>query len=416
MSEPQKLSSLARDRIKELRRVRAGDLRPNPKNWREHPETQRAALQGVLSEIGYADALIARLLPDGSLELIDGHLRAETTPDLMVPVLVTDLSEEESDKLLASLDPLAAMAEMNKGKLSSLIAGIETESDALKAMFDDLLGIAQPIPHDDEIPEPPESPVTKRGDLIILGQHRLFCGDSSDPGDVALLLGGAVPFIMVTDPPYGVEYDPEWRHKAGLNKSDRTGVVKNDDKADWTGAWKLFPGRVAYVWHGGLHSATVHQSLIAAGFHVRAQIVWVKPRMVISRGHYHWQHEPAFVAGREPEGSDRTCEETWYAVRKGASSEWEGGRKQTTVWEIGFKGEVKTLHGTQKPVECMARPIRNHGGGQDAVYDPFLGSGTTLIAAEHLGRQCYGMELDPRYCDVIVQRWENITGQKAARE
>jgi DNA modification methylase len=126
-------------------------------------------------------------------------------------------------------------------------------------------------------------------------------------------------------------------------------------------------------------------------------VIWRKPRFIISRGHYHWQHEPC-----------------WYAVRKGGSAKWCGDRSQSTVWDIALKdGGEDTNHSTQKPVECMARPIRNHGGKDDDVYDPFLGSGTTIIAAEQLGRRCYGLELSPAYCDVIVARWEKLTGRKA---
>lgn len=411
------------NRIKELRYVRAGDLRPHPKNWRTHPKEQADALRGALAEIGYADAAIARELADGSLQLIDGHLRAEIDADADLPVLVLDVNDAEAEKLLLSIDPLAAMAGVDKGRLGELLGRVQTQNDALRSMLGDLAAAAGLKPEgpaiDDEIPEAPVDPVTQPGDLWLLGKNRLLCGDSTVAENVSRLLGDRRPFIMVTDPPYGVAYDPTWRHQIGINKSDRKGAVQNDDVADWTEAWRLFPGAVAYVWHGGLHSATVQRSLEAAGFIARAQIVWIKPKLVISRGHYHWKHEPAFWAERPPGEADGdpdlACEESWYAVRKGATAEWEGGRKQTTVWPIGFTGEVATIHGTQKPVECMARPIRNHGGAADAVYDPFLGSGTTIMAAQQLERPCYGLELDPGYCDVIVARWEKLTGLRGER-
>lgn len=411
-----------RDRIKSLRRVKASKLRPNPKNWRTHPEPQREALRGLLAEIGFADALLAREVEGGALELIDGHLRAETTPDMVVPVLVLDVTAEEADKLLASLDPLAGLAGVDGSRLEALLSGVETRNDALRSMLDDLATAGGVAPGaqvvDDEVPLPPAKPITKLGDLIELGEHRLLCGDSTVAENVSRLLAGVIPRIMVTDPPYGVEYDPTWRHAAGVNKSPRRGKVSNDDNADWTPAYRLFPGNVTYVYHGGLHSATVQRSLEAAGFVVRAQIVWIKPRLVMSRGHYHWKHEPVFWAEKNPAGDEEPlgAEEAWYSVRKGATAEWEGGRKQTTVWPIGFSQEIATVHGTQKPVECMARPIRNHGDRSWAVYDPFLGSGTTLIAAQQLERRCVGLELDPAYCDVIVQRWEALTGLKAGRQ
>jgi DNA modification methylase len=411
-----------RNRVKSLRLVKASDLRPNPRNWRTHPKAQQEALRGLLAEVGYADAALARPLADGSLELIDGHLRAETTPDMKIPVLVLDVTEAEADKLLASLDPLASLAGVDGSKLEGLLSRVGTKNVALQEMLEGLAskaGLAGAAAVDDEVPAPPKKPKTKLGDLIVLGEHRLLCGDSTVAANVARLFEGRpAPRIMVTDPPYGVDYDPTWRHSAGINNSDRVGKVANDSNADWSGAWKLFPGEVVYVWHGGLHSATVQTSIEAAGFLVRAQIVWIKPKLVISRGAYHWKHEPVFWAERPPEDAvdeDLCCEESWYAVRKGSTAEWKGGRKQTTVWPIGFSQELATVHGTQKPVECMARPIRNHGDRSWSVYDPFLGSGTPLIAAEQIGRACSGCELDPAYCDVIVARWEALTGQKARR-
>lgn len=408
-----------RDRIKSFRRVKASTLRPNPKNWRTHPKAQRDALQGILAEIGYADVCLTRELDDGSLELIDGHLRAETTPDQKVPVLVLDVTEAEADVLLASIDPLASLAGVDGKKLEGLLSGVSTGSAALAGMLEQLAigaGVRSKVLVDTPAPPLPAKPKTKLGDLILLGEHRLVCGDATDPAAVGLALDGAVPAIMVTDPPYGVEYDPAWRTKAGLGATERTGLVVNDDVADWTAVWRLFPGSVAYVYHGGLHSATVQRSLEAAGFAVRAQIVWIKPKLVISRGHYHWKHEPVFWAERPADDDDEglLAEESWYAVRNGSTAKWKGGRKQSTVWPIGFSEDIETTHGTQKPVECMARPMRNHDL-PGPVYEPFAGSGTTIMAAQQLGRPCVAIELSPGYCDVIVDRWEAFTGRKAIR-
>jgi DNA modification methylase len=260
----------------------------------------------------------------------------------------------------------------------------------------------------DDIPEAPADPATQEGDVWILGNHRLCCGDSTDADAVAKALGGAVPHLMVTDPPYGVKYDPKWRLEAGVNKAHQKraeGKVLNDDRADWREAWELFPGDVAYVWHGALHAATVADSLVASGYQVRSQIIWAKNSLVMGRGNYHWQHEPC-----------------WYAVRNGGKAHWAGDRKQSTLWEIqnmhrtqGNVDDGKTIHGTQKPIECMRRPILNNSKAGQAVYDPFLGSGTTLIACEMEGRHCRGLELNPAYCDVIVKRWEDFTGLKAER-
>ncbi len=189
-----------RDRIRELRRVRASQLRPNPKNWRSHPSAQRDALQGLLAELGYCDALVARELADGALELIDGHLRAETTPDQEVPVLVLDVTAEEADKLLLTLDPLAGLAEANLDQLTALLASVDTESEAVQALLADLAaGDVTRFPHPektpgltdpDAIPEPPDEAITRRGDLWLLGRHRVLCGDSSKPEEVDTLVDG----------------------------------------------------------------------------------------------------------------------------------------------------------------------------------------------------------------------------------
>lgn len=212
---------------------------------------------------------------------------------------------------------------------------------------------------------------------------------------MAAVLGNVQPHLLVTDPPYGVSYDPAWRQRFGDGNDLATGKVLNDDRADWREAWALFPGDVAYIWHGALHATTVAASLEASGFAVRSQIIWDKTRLVIGRGDYHWQHEPA-----------------WYAVRKGKTGHWAGDRKQTTVWAIPHR-KSPTGHGTEKPVECMKRPIENNSSPGQAVYEPFCGSGTTIIAAEMTGRVCHAIELDPRYVDVAIRRWQEFTGLDA---
>lgn len=250
----------------------------------------------------------------------------------------------------------------------------------------------------DDVPEVPQEPVTRLGDLYILGDHRLLCGDSTKAEDVERLMDGNSPELMVTDPPYGVNYDANWRKEK--KRPDGTpygafgiGKVNNDDRADWKEAYSLWTGRVAYVWHGDKASPLVGQNLESCGLVLRNLIIWAKNQHAISRGSYHHKHEPC-----------------WYAVRKGGNAGWIGDRSQTTLWEIDKPRKSETGHSTQKPIQCMETPLKNHEGD---VYDPFLGSGTTLIAAEKTGRKCYGMELDPKYCDVIVKRWEDFTGKKA---
>ena len=250
----------------------------------------------------------------------------------------------------------------------------------------------------DDVPDKPAVPVTRPGDLWVLGRHRLLCGDSTNGDDVAAVLDGVRPHLMVTDPPYGVDYDPEWRVRAGVSGKGEiaAGKVLNDDRADWREAWALFPGEVAYVWHAGLHAGSVADSLEAAGFKLRSQIIWDKGQLVLSRGDYQWQHEPC-----------------WYAVREKATGHWAGDRKQTTVWQIAKPARNETGHSTQKPVECMLRPIENNSSPGQAVYEPFSGSGTTIIAAEMSGRTCHAIELNPAYVDMAVLRWQQFTGEHA---
>ena len=248
-------------------------------------------------------------------------------------------------------------------------------------------GDADAEPQIDKAAEVNKKWKVKRGDLWQIGEHRLLCGDSTKKEDVEKVLGGAKPNLMVTDPPYGVNYDPSWRVEAGISKNtDKMGKVTNDDNADWTEAWLLSPSSVAYVWHDGLQASIVQASLEIASFELRSQIVWAKDRMALSRGDYHWKHEPC-----------------WYAVRKGETSKRNEDRTQTTLWEIVAREDSGHGHGTQKPLEGMARPIRNHEGD---VYEPFAGSGTTIVASQNLGRKCYAIELNPDYCAVILERMQ----------
>jgi DNA modification methylase len=386
-------------------------LRPYARNARLHSDNQVAVLAANMLKFGWT---VPCLISDDG-ELIAGHGRILAATQLglsKIPVLrLSHLDEDHRRALRLSDNSVADMAEWDELNLGLEVIDLQAlgfDTDLLgfsDEFLEGLLNAAQggddansgSIEGEDDIPEPPVTPVSVAGDLWQLGSHRLICGDSTSADVVGRLLAGVKPLLMVTDPPYGVEYDPSWRNQAGAAKTKRTGKVLNDDRADWREAWSLFPGDVAYIWHGALHAATVADSLIAAGFAIRSQIIWAKDRLVLSRGDYHWQHEPC-----------------WYAVRAKGKGHWAGDRKQTTLWQIANKDQdAATVHGTQKPVECMRRPILNNSSPGQAVYEPFMGSGTTLIAAETTGRLCYGVELNPTYVDVAIERWQAFTGEEA---
>jgi len=389
-------------------------IKPDAGNARTHSPEQVTQIAASIREFGFTNPLLVR----GDGRLIAGHgrlLAARRLGMTTVPAIALDhLSDAQAKALLLADNKLAENAGWDEELLAAALKGLQAEGyDLSLTGFDDdeinalILDATKGETDPDDVPEMWAHPVSRTGDLWILGQHRLLCGDSTSAEDVKRLLGGVEPNLMVTDQPYGVEYDPTWRDNAGGKfgdgKTKMRGKVQNDDRADWSEAWKLFPGDVAYVWHASLFSPEVITSLESSGFLRRSNIIWNKQHFTLSRGHYHWQHEPC-----------------WYVVRKSATGNWQGDRKQTTVWDIanlnpagGSNDDGKTSHGTQKPVECMRRPMLNNSAPGQAVYDPFMGSGTTLIAAEQERRVCFGMDIDPLYVDLAVRRWQDFTGKEA---
>ena len=672
--------------------VATGDLSCHPDNPR------RGNVDEIRSSIrinGFYGALVVQRSTGHILAGNHRFMAAQAEGLDSVPVIYVDASDDDAKAILVGDNRLSDLAENDPELLVALLQAIQSREQGLTGTGysdDDLAALlaagmddGEALEREDDIPDTPEDPISRPGDLWVLGNHRLICGDATVATDVERLLGTVKPLLMVTDPPYGVEYDPSWRNKAGAAETKRTGKVLNDDRADWREAWALFPGDVAYVWHGALHAATVAESLEMSGFNVRSQIIWAKERLVLSRGDYHWQHEPCQPAGTmvqkvtergsgsqpaqiedvpietlkvgdfvvsynsyesvvrrrgrqitrfgerqfdglmhtisaagrvtratpehrfsvrlNPDAADKhvvylmrrgdwwrvgrvrlfnsrgfglatrladnkgeeawiisvhdtACEaqcaeqilsckygiptthwevdawvkapgrvrtaemisdiyaslnlsalvaratlllcdrrlerslpfivdserlmfsrkatrliracnlfaeimqiprptvadefewvavtgndatpfsgpvysmdvdkdqhyvadglvthNCWYAVKKTGKGHWAGDRKQTTLWQISSRDQDSvTIHGTQKPVECMRRPILNNSSPGQAVYEPFMGSGTTLIAAESTGRVCYGSELSPAYVDVAVMRWQKITGEKA---
>ncbi len=390
------------------------DLTPYARNARTHPPEQVDQIAASMERFGFTIPVL--VAEDGTI--IAGHGRILAANQLgvpEVPVMVARGWSDEDRRLYTLADNrLAETSEWDPAMLRfewdtllaegaedslSMIGFSQAELDALipQALNEAGVGLTDP----DDVPEADEEQaVSQEGDVWLLGGHRIACGSCTDEAIVEAVLAGEVPHLMVTDPPYGVNYDPSWRAKAGVNKNKKKmGKVLNDDKADWRDAWALFKGDVAYVWHASLFTREVLESLEAAGFRHRSMIIWSKDRFTLGRGDYHWQHEPA-----------------WYCVRDGKTGHYIGGRSQSTVWNIPARDDSGFGHGTQKPVECMKRPIENNSEPGDAVYEPFSGSGTTIIAAEMTGRRCLAIELNPAYVDVAVKRWQDYTGEQAILE
>ncbi|MDX0855137.1 DNA methylase [Sinorhizobium medicae] len=369
-------------------------------NARTHSPEQVAQIAASIREFGFT----IPLLVDEAGELIAGHGRALAAQEIgleLVPVMVARGWTQKQIKAYRLADNQLAL---NAGwDVKLLAAELETLPDmaALIGFSESELrrlgrltgnpGLTDP----DGAPALPDVPTSKAGDLWLCGQHRILCGDACNAQDVERLLSGVKPNLMVTDPPYGVDYDPHWRAEAGVNNNrKKMGEVVNDERADWRQAYDLFPGAVAYVWHAGKYASEVQASLEASGFQIRSQIIWAKDRFALSRGDYHWQHEPC-----------------WYAVRQ--KGNWCGDRSQSTLWTIPSRDDSGHGHSTQKPVEAMRRPMQNNSSAGQAVYDPFVGSGTTMIAAEMEARCALCLEINPAYVDVAVTRWQDFTGEKA---
>jgi DNA modification methylase len=396
--------------------------------YARNPRKNDAAVDRMCSsirEFGFKIPVLAR--SDG--EVVDGHLRIKAARKLGisdVPVILCDewspaqvkafrllvnrsVTWASWDEELLSLE----LQELSEADFDLNLTGFNPgEIDGLLALPDEERANATP--------PVPENPVSRLGDLWLCGAHRVLCGDATSPEAVARLLGDRQPVLMVTDPPYGIELDSEWRDRAGLNgcgpaepsyMKHRTAghtetSISGDTRADWSDAFELVPSlQIAYVWHASRFTREVLDGLLRIGFVHHQQIIWDKQRTVLTRTLYWFQHEPY-----------------WFVRKKNAL--WYGkAGENSTIWAapspkfvMGGSDETKFDHPTQKPVELMRRPILNHTKRGELVFDPFSGSGTTLAAAELTERVCLGLELDPKYVDVIVTRWEQLSGKKATLE
>jgi DNA modification methylase len=401
---------------------------PYARNARTHSDEQVAQIAASIKEFGFVNPILVG--PDRVI--IAGHARLMAARKLGLteaPVIVVEGLTENQRRALALADNRLPMeAGWDEAMLRLEIEALrDTDYDVDVIGFDDealarLLAqqeAAGGFTDEDAVPEPPAQPASAPGDLWLLGDHRLMCGDCTKPEVVAKVLNGAEPILLVTDPPYGIELDSEWRDRAGLNgcgpaepsymKKHRTAghtqtTISGDTRADWSEAYELVPSiQVAYVWHASRFTREVLNGLERIGYLYPQQLIWNKGRVVLTRTLYWFQHEPC-----------------WFVRKKRAPWYGKSGSENSTIWDspspkfiMGGSDEEKFDHPTQKPVELMRKPIRNHTVPGEIVYEPFCGSGTTLIAAEQTGRICYAVELDPKYVDVIVRRWQSFTGKHA---
>ena len=396
--------------------VSTSSLTPYARNSRTHSPQQVKQIAASIKEFGFTNPVLI----DEANGIIAGHGRVMAAEHLQlteVPCIRLEYLTETQKKAYVIADNKLALnagwdEEMLNIELTDLhddgfdVGMIGFEADELS----DLMGYNDKEIVEDEVPETPAEPITKPGDLWLLGDHRLLCGDSTKAEDVGRLMAGGQADIILTDPPYGVAYQTALStHEAAARNRRKDGKEVVNDSLGWDGtrglvadAFKnasLKPGGAFYVFcpPGDLQAA-FWLGLQDAGYNARHQIVWVKDRFVMGRCDYHYRHEVCLYGWAEGAGhffiDDRTQDSVWECKRPSASKE----------------------HPTMKPVELFARCLTNSSKQAWLVYEPFCGSGTTLIAAEQLGRKCYGMEISPAYCDVIVKRWETLTGKKAVLE
>jgi DNA modification methylase len=439
------------DPTRTLDQVPIDQLRPDPANPRRISEEELDALERSLRRFGFVEPVIARR---EDATVVGGHQRLLAARRLgltSVPVIWLDLGAEQARLLGLALNKISGS--WDEALLARLLAELQAvpnldlslsgfDEDEVKELLRSLevrerRERQEAFDLDEALEEARRAPRTKPGDLWQLGEHRLLCGDATNPELVARLLNGAEPTLLNTDPPYGVSLDGSWRDGVynalgsaeptylrmdgqadaedatransgahGRARGHRHTSISGDTRVDWSEAFALVPSlKVVYEWHAGVHAAEVAEGLERIGFEIVTQVIWDKGLFAIGRSWYHWSHEPC-----------------WVARKRGAKVPFRGSRDQATIWRapspkmiMSGSSEAKEDHPTQKPLVLFETPIQNHLKAGEGVYDPFLGSGTCLIAAERQSVRCYAMEIDPLYVEVALRRWERFSGQIAVR-
>ena len=386
--------------------VDPSELKANASNWRLHPTNQRKALKGVIDEVGWVDDIMVNKRTSDQWgdkryveTLIDGHLRLElalSQKAKTVPVKYVDLNPDEEKLVLATLDPIGAMATTDSGKLDSILGEIKEDHEKLIELVGHSMPALDGSADPDEIPDTPKDPIAKSGDLWALGPHRLLCGDSTNKSDVNRLMDGHMADMVFTDPPYGINLDTDYskiKSKKFSNIKGKKFKRVQGDGADFKpDLIKSIFENYGYVDEIFLFGADNYSELLKDR-RLGTWLVWDK------------------------------CLEERYDKMFGSCFElcWSKQKHKRLVARFLWSGmfsdaserSTRREHPTQKPVGLVKWFLKNWGKKAGLICDPFLGSGTTMIACEQFDRSCYGMEIDPVYCDVIVKRWENFTGEKA---
>lgn len=379
------------------------DYARNPRK-NDHAVDRVAA---AIKEFGFRVPIVAK--SDGLV--VDGHLRLKAAKKLgltQVPVILADdMTEAQIKAFRLSVNKVAEFAEWDNDLLKIELQDLVAEGFdlSLTGFNMDEIGnlLAEPtqgLTDEDAVPEVPAVPITVEGDVWLLGRHRLMCGDSTSIEHLERLCDGQLVDMWLTDPPYNVAYEGGTKEKL---------TIKNDSMADdqfrqflrdaYVAADAVMKaGAVFYIWHADLEGYNFRGAAKDAGWTVRQCLIWKKSSLVMGRQDYHWIHEPCL-----------------YGWKDGAAHLWAADRKQTTILQFD-KPSRNGEHPTMKPVELFEYQMLNNTKGSDLVLDSFSGSGTTAIACEKHGRNARLMELDPKYCDVIVKRWQEFTGQEATLE
>lgn len=390
-------------------------LSPHPRNYRAHPDQQLEHLQASLQEFGWARNVVI----SSDNVILAGHGIVEAARrrgETEVPVHRLNLpsTDPKAEKFMVLENEVSRLAEDDETQLAALLADVQRtdglegtgwDDGALDALIGELAKQDRAkAPLEDHGPEePPIDPVTKLGDVWLMGEHRLVCGDCTDVAVVAGLFGDKRGRMIWTDPPYGVNYGnhnhPSWGNHA---------PIANDslDENGMADLWINATTNLAAVVSGDMYVAApagpllriMDVALETTGWERHQWLVWVKNSLVLGRSNYHYRHE-----------------QIWYGWKRGGKSSWEADRTHDSVFEVD-RPSKSDEHPTMKPVELVAQMVANSSRPGDIVADPFLGSGTTLIACEQLGRVCYGIEIEPRYVDVAVRRWCKATGRTATLE